>query len=248
MITDIVRPKTVPEAVRARSVPGSAFLGGGTWLNSGASAATRLVSLENLGLGGIEAGKGTCTIGAMATFQQIVDDTRVPAGLRDAARLLASRTLRNMCTLGGELGLRPHDSALIPVLVALGATIRRSGSRRPAQIAEWLAAPTDDLILSVTVPAARCEVAAVSRTSHSVRSVVVAVAVVAAAGGGARATIVPCDCRGTRGIFSVTLPAEPDGVESAVNAIFNPKPDMHASAEYKRYMAGVMAADLVARL
>jgi putative selenate reductase FAD-binding subunit len=244
MITEIVRPRTVREAVRAKSGAGSVWLGGGTWLNAGHEEVSRLISLADLGLDGIDVAGGVCTIGAMATFQQIVDSSLVPAGLRDAARLTASRTLRNMCTLGGELGLHPNDSALIPVLMALGAAMHRTGSRKPTPLMTWLEAPTDDLILSVTMPVVPCAVAALSRTSHSFRSLVVAIGRDASSG---KATIVASDCRGTRAAFSIGLPSDPAGVESAVNAIFNPKPDIHASLEYKRYMAGVLAADLVAR-
>ncbi len=291
MITTIVRPKSVPEAVREKTVPGSAWLGGGTWLASAGTGVTRLISLESLGLATIEAGAESCVIGSMATFQQIVDDARVPAGLREAARILASRTLRNMCTLGGELGLRADDSALIPMLMALGATVSRAGARRPAPIQTWLEKPTDGLVLSVSVPRAECAVTAVSRTSHSPRSVVVAAALVGSKAAVAAAregpsgkvavgdrrgrggeggpvaleesagkvavahepssdkvAIVVSDCRGTRLMVSVARGSERSGVESVVSALFSPKPDIHASAEYKRYIAGVVAADLVARL
>src|ERR1700690_4249313 len=83
MITDIARPKPVAEAVKAKSAPGAAWLGGGTWLNSGrATGITTLVSLEHLGLDKVLAGGGLCRIGAAVTFQALVDSPLVPHVLR----------------------------------------------------------------------------------------------------------------------------------------------------------------------
>jgi putative selenate reductase FAD-binding subunit len=228
MITDIARPKTVTEALRAGSVPGSAWLGGGTWLNSGrAGDVTTLVSLEHLGLDSIHAGQGRCTVGAAATFQAIADNDHVPAGLRDAVRLTASRTLRNMVTVGGELGCSPADSAVIPLLIALDAEVALAGRKKPVQIRTFLNEKKRSLILSVSFDTGQAAgVRVVSRTSHSPRCLVVAVS-------GAR--IVASDCRGQ--VVLLERPQE-----------FEPRPDVHASADYKRYMTGVLVSDLRAAL
>ena len=216
------------EAVRAGSARGAAYLGGGTWLNSGvARNVTTLVSLEHLGLDFSHVEGDRCVIGAAATFQAIADSAHVPAGLRDAVRLTASRTLRNMVTLGGELGLAPRDSAVIPLLLALDAQVSLAGRKKPVPIRALLGEKKTDLILSVSIPARRAAaVRAVSRTSHSPKSLVVAVS-------GER--VVASDCQGQ----TVFL----EQVEK-----FDPRPDLHASAEYKRHMAGVLVADLRAAL
>jgi len=227
MITDIARPKTVTEAVRAGSAPGAAWLGGGTWLNSGrAGNVTTLVSLEHLGLDSIHSGRGRCTIGAAATFQAIADNVHLPAGLREAVRLTATRTLRNMVTLGGELGLNPPDSAVIPLLIALDAEVALAGRKKPLPIRRFLDEGKSGLILSVSFEDRHAAVRAVSRTSHSRRSLVVAMS-------GAR--IVASDCTG-----------QVVHLEQADK--FEPRPDLHASAEYKRYMTGVLVEDLRAAL
>jgi putative selenate reductase FAD-binding subunit len=224
MITDIVRPKTVAEAVRVKSAPGTAWLGGGTWLNSGsAPAVMTLISLEHLGLGSISALKGRCCIGAMATFQDIADAAPVPSALRDAVKLTASRTLRNMATVGGELGLKPDDSAVIPVLLALEAEVSVAGKKKPVPVQVYLDEDKAGLVLEVSVPALQAAaVRAVSRTSHSPRS-----AVVAACG----QRVVVSDCQGQLVVLSN-------------DAAFDPRPDMHASAAYKRYIVGVLVEDL----
>jgi putative selenate reductase FAD-binding subunit len=257
MISDIVRPNTVAEAVRAKTAPGAAFLGGGTWLNSGrAEDVTILVSLEKLGLDSIRAESGLCRIGASVTFQAIVDSMHAPPALREAARLTASRTLRNMVTVGGELGLCPDDSALIPVLIVLGAEVSLAGKKKLVPIQDFVDAHKAGLVLGVSVPAqAAAGVRAVSRTSHSPRSLVAAVSARAAAPNVEQPRLVLSDCRGQRVRLSAAeqklhgapLPPRQD-IESLARAEFSPRPDLHASAPYKLYVAGVLIADLLAAL
>lgn len=108
-------------------------------MNSGkAEHVTTLVSLENLGLDMIRAEAGRCHVGAAVTFQELADSSLVPSALRAASRLTASRTLRNMVTVGGELGLLPEDSALIPALIALGADVTLAGKKKPVPIRSFL--------------------------------------------------------------------------------------------------------------
>ena len=258
MITDIVRPKTVAEAVRAKAALGAAYLGGGTWLNSGsAENVTILVSLEKLGLDSLLVESGRCIIGASVTFQAIVDSAGVPSVLREAARLTASRTLRNMVTLGGELGLHPQDSAVIPALIVLGAEVSLAGKKRPVPIHKFLG---DDnslgLVLGVSVPErANAAVRAVSRTSHSPRSLVAAVSARAAGPSAEGLRVVLSDCRGQRmrltamekKLEGMPIPPRQD-LEELARAEFVPAPDMHASGAYKRYRAGVLVADLLAEI
>jgi CO/xanthine dehydrogenase FAD-binding subunit len=142
-----------------------------------------------------------------------------------------------MVTLGGELGLLPPDSALVPVLLALDAAVRMAGAAADVPIAEFCRRKPPGLILGVTVPDADrpCGVERLARTSHSPRSLVAAVS---AAGRGA-VRIVLSDCRGQ----TVVL----DRLED-IPGRFAPQPDIHASAAYKSYMARVMAARLLAGL
>ena len=258
MITDIVRPKTVTEAVRAKSAPGAAYLGGGTWLNSGSADDVRiLVSLEKLGLDSLRVEAGRYLIGASVMFQAIVDSPVVPSVLRQAARLTASRTLRNMVTLGGELGLRPQDSAVIPALIALDAEISLAGKKKPVPIQKFLDDDNStDLILGVSVPERiQAAVRAVSRTSHSPRSLVAAVSARAAGPSAEGLRLVVSDCRGQymrltameKKLEGMPIPPRQD-LEELARAEFVPAPDMHASGAYKRYMAGVLVADLLVEL
>ncbi len=251
MIIDILRPATPRDAVRAKSAPGAAYLGGGTWLNSGRAAGTTiLVSLENLGLNRIECSSGGCVIGATVTLQQIVDAPGVAPALKAAAALTASRTLRNMKTVGGELGLHADDSAIIPVLMVMAATVRTASRRRPMTIEDFLNKRPVDLILSVSLPDVRrpCAVRVLSRTSHSPRSLVAAACMTDLDRALREIHVVISDCAGLRARLLVNaaggaeLPSR-ERLEAFVAKAFVPKADVHASAPYKRYMAGVLVAD-----
>jgi putative selenate reductase FAD-binding subunit len=250
MVRELLRPATVSEAVRMASRPRSAFLGGGTSLNSGLGDGPEvLISLERLGLDVLVRLPDRLRIGATVTLQQIVDSGEVPKPLREAAALTASRTIRCMATVGGELALRPADSALIPLLVVMGAEARLASRKRPVPVEELCQGPWRDLLLEIAVPLAapeeRCGVRALSRTSHGPRSLVVAVDRV-----GPR--ILASDCRGQLFRFveleeelaGAPLPAR-GKIEEAVARVFFPTPDPWASAEYKRHIAGILVADLL---
>jgi putative selenate reductase FAD-binding subunit len=238
MVMEVLRPSRVEEAVLLGSQEGAAFLGGGTWLNSGRAGPVRtLVSLERLGLGAVTRSGASVSIGAAASFQSVRESAAAPAALRDAVGFTASRTLRNMVTVGGELGLLPQDSVLVPVLLALDAEVRMAGAAASVPMSEYCRRRPPGLILGVTIPDADrpCAVGRVARTSRSPRSLVVA----ASAPRRGAARIVLSDCRGS-------LQAVADVEEIASR--FSPAADVHASAAYKSYMARVMAEDLLAAL
>ncbi len=251
MIQEILRPRTVSEAVRLKSGPRAAYLGGGTWLNTHeADELTTLISLEELGLGRIETARRRCVIGATARLQEIVDAPAVPRAVRAAASLTSSRLMRNMQTMGGELGRCGPDSALIPVLIALNAEVTLAGKRKPVPIEQFCDGRPGDLILSVSVALSPCAIRAVSRTSHSPRSLAVAVSFKDCRPVLTDVHVVASDCRGQRlrlhdverALEGSPLPAK-GLVEERVSAAFVPAADIHASSAYKRYLAGVLAAD-----
>jgi probable selenate reductase FAD-binding subunit len=296
MVSEILRPKTIAEAARLASMPGTAVLGGGTWLNAdlarggtaiagsveagsspsaavhaAAAGATQgtvaapvasplaLISLDNLGLDFVEWRSSVLHLGAAATFQQCLEAPGVPEALRTAMAATASRTMRNMVTIGGELGLCPADSTLIPLLAALGARIHVAG-RRPLGIEEYRstrATGPAGLILEVSAPDADRPSAVrwLARTSHGRRSLVIAVAAARLKPAAAGVRIVASDCRGQvlrladaeEALEGSPLPAK-DGIEKLVRAAFWPTSDIHASTECKRYLAGVYAADLLHEL
>ena len=258
MVTKILRPATVQEALKARALPGSAYLGGGTWLNASASPQPiTLISLERLGLQSIEAEGTRCAMGALVNLQQIVDHPGLPQALQRAAALTGSRTLRNMITIGGEVALHPADSALIPLLLAMGAEISIAGKKRPIALKDFLSSPEGGLILSVTIsePHRLATLLAVSRTSHSPRSLVVSACAAALEPEVSKLRLVAADCRGTpvrlsrleASLEGRPLPPRSELEESAGDQ-YSPAPDILASSGYKAYMTRVLVTDALLQM
>ncbi|HVP19454.1 MAG TPA: FAD binding domain-containing protein [Spirochaetia bacterium] len=255
MVTEILRPATVQEALKARTLPGSAYLGGGTWLNALRGAEPLiLISLEKLGLDSIESPQNLCILGARVTFQQCLDHGDVPAAVRQAMVLTASRTLRNMITVGGEIALHPFDSALVPLLLAMEVQVSVAEKKKPVPFRAYLSDDGGDLVLSVSIPepARPGGVRALSRTSHGPRSLVVAASARTLHPRVSGLRLVASDCLGTvtrlakleDQLEGARLPPRED-VERALGDEFSPQPDIHASSRYKLYMTRTLIADML---
>ena len=157
MIERIIHTGT-PEEARAAAGAGTAYLAGGTEINRLGSSvcADTLIDLRHLTeLKRIAAEKDGVRIGALAVFQDVLEHPLTPDWFRESVSFMASRTKRNMATIGGNLALRRDDSYLMPALMAAGARITLLG---PDGIRETDAAAfagedrTGDLILSVLLP------------------------------------------------------------------------------------------------
>lgn len=257
-MTEYIKPATIDEALRLGEMKGSAYLGGGTWLNAvRPDEIERLISLDELKLDGIEDVEGEHRIGAATRLQQIIDYDGLPSALADAARSNASRILRNMATIGGDLALHEPASCVIPALVVLDATLVLAGDGGEIGVEEYLRSRTGSLILEVRVPknSAVSGLRWLSRTSHSKKTVVCAVAFGTADGVLISPRISVSDC--------VTGPIRLTSVETAlagkevvpkqvieelVAGDFDPDGDFHAGAAYKRYIAGITLADMIHQL
>ena len=163
MAEKLIMAKNAEEAVSAKT-SSAAYLAGGTEVNRlGSDIAGRaetLISLKKCGgLKSIEADGGYLIIGSMCSFQQIVESEKIPAYLKEAARFMASRTKRNMATIGGNIAAKRSDSYMIPALSAAGAVLEllcKDGTTEKIGIREYTensAAYENLLITSVTVPA-----------------------------------------------------------------------------------------------
>ena len=125
MAETLIFAGSVEEALAAKN-GASAFLAGGTEINRLRSSVTaeKLISIKKLpALRGIAEEDGFIRIGAATTFQEAVDSPLVPGYFKEACRLMASRTKRNMATVGGNIALLRDDSYILPCLIAAKATL-----------------------------------------------------------------------------------------------------------------------------
>jgi carbon-monoxide dehydrogenase medium subunit len=160
---------TVDEAVGelARLDGEGAPMAGGTWIMRaslrGEAHRAHYVLLRDVAeLSRISNG-ATCRIGALATHSDIgaLGAGTGPLGaLAEAARRSAFPAIRNVATLGGNLGAAPFPEAdLVPALLAVDATVQLASAegRTTMDVASYLrsraARPNGELITGVDIPA-----------------------------------------------------------------------------------------------
>ena len=121
MSRELCAAASASEAVIMRDAS-SAYLAGGTeLLRSGTErSADRLIMLKNIPeLKGVSGETPEAVrIGSMTTFQEALGSDLVPAYLKEALRYMASRTKRDMATIGGNVALMRDDSYLAATLIA----------------------------------------------------------------------------------------------------------------------------------
>ncbi len=105
---------------------------------------------------------GMLTIGAAVSYREMVEGSiaaMVPA-LAEAARTVGSPQIRNVGTLGGNLGTCSPAGDGLPVLAALDATVELASQsgRRTVDVGDFMlgvkrtALRPDEMIVSVTLP------------------------------------------------------------------------------------------------
>ena len=248
MAEKFIVPKSVAVAARLKDDK-SAFLAGGTEINRLDSCvrAGSLISIGRLGLDTINEaeidGKPYVRIGATATFQECVENEKVPAWFRQACLFMSSRTKRNMATVGGNVAIARDDSYLIPSLVA-GVSFVEFFNGRILKVEKYVKDHfryTNRLIVAIYVdPAARVEAKRYSNTAAGHAYVTVAVSEKAVA----------AQIKGAGLIETNAITKSADRSEKAclrwIKNLKNPKVrnDMYGSSAYKRYLTGVTVAML----
>jgi carbon-monoxide dehydrogenase medium subunit len=172
----VFEPATLPEALGLLADEGdaSAALAGGTDLllriRRGARKYRSVVNIKFVpGLTGLswDAQRGL-TMGALTTFRAIEQDEHVRRhyhALVEAARVVAGVQLRNLATVGGNIGNASPSADSVPPLVALGAAIEIASANgtRIVPIENCISGPGRTVLthgeifttISVPAPAAR---------------------------------------------------------------------------------------------
>jgi carbon-monoxide dehydrogenase medium subunit len=253
---DYARPDSVDDAVKLLSAreDARALAGGQSLVNvmkTRVASPELVVDLNGVeALRGITADGGALTIGAMTTYAAIVDSPEVAAArpiLAEVARTIADVQVRNRGTIGGNVCSNDPTNHFPPLLAALGAelTIRSAEGERTVSTDEFFegvfatAVHPGELLTSIRVPAkgeARDGWASATLGREGTGIVSVAATV---SDGTARIAI---GCVAATPIV-ITASADETAVRDAVaSADLDPPADVHASAEYRRHLAQVLAA------
>jgi CO/xanthine dehydrogenase FAD-binding subunit len=229
---------------------GGVVLAGGTALmprlNTQVHDVGALVSLRRAGLAAVAVEGGRATVGAATTLSALRRDERL-AFLHGALDSIASPTIRNLATLGGNLFVTQPYGDLAVCLLALDATATVNGDRE-LPVADVLAAGVGagDVVSAVAfdVPAAGewFYTKAMRRRLNSA-SIVTVAAVVKQSGGVVESARIALGGAGPKPVRAtaaeaalVGQPLDREHVEAAAaaaNADAEPFSDAYASAWYR---------------
>jgi carbon-monoxide dehydrogenase medium subunit len=256
---DYARPETVEDAVKllAGGKDARALAGGQSLVNvmkTRVATPELVVDLNGIEtLRGIANDGGTLVVGAMTTYADIVDSPEVASArpiLAACAHTIADVQVRNRGTIGGNVCSNDPTNHFPPLLAALCAelTIRGADGEQTVSVDEFFegvyltAVHPGELLTEVRIPAkgdARDGWASLTLGKDGTGIVNVAATV---ADGTARIAI---GCVAATPVV-VTASADETAVKDAVHAAeLDPPADVHASADYRRHLAGVLAARAV---
>src|ERR687884_1212302 len=154
---EYARPASVQEALRLLSEHDGArpLAGGQTLINvmkARAASPDVLVDLQDLHeLKAIELGAdGTLELGAMVTYTELLASAEARARpiLGEVCATIADVQVRNRGTIGGNVCTSDPTNHLLPLVVALGATMAIAGPHGERQV------PAEDFFLGVYMTAA----------------------------------------------------------------------------------------------
>ena len=254
---EYARPSSVDEAVRLLgSHDGARALAGGQTLvnvmKARAAAPDVLVDLNRLDeLRAIAVSGETLEIGAMATYTQLLGSSEVEVArpiLAEVCGMIADVQVRNRGTIGGNVCSNDPTNHLPPLMVALGAEFVVLGpdGERTIPAADFFlgvymtAAGPGELLTRIRVPAGRRDAFDAITLGADGTCIVSAAASV---GDGVRVAL---GCVDAVPILVTPGSADADAVGSAVRgAGLEPPSDVHASADYRRHLAEVVAVRAV---
>ncbi|MHC9540074.1 MAG: xanthine dehydrogenase family protein subunit M [Vulcanimicrobiota bacterium] len=263
IIQEFYRPATISEAVALRKrYPSSVYLAGGTEINSsgwcmrrsGAAEVDRAVGIAHLPMGSIDITDSGIAIGANVIIQELIDNPDSPPLLAEAACQFANRNIRNMATIGGNIGANKSCSNLIPSLLALDARINLAteAGETSLSLMEYIAKPDPSaLILSIAITRERINglwaTCRHSRTAHDISIISVAVTMFGnfsrvekpvVSVGGVAATVIRLSLL-EKQLDGVSLPSR-DEIEAMVKPLISPIDDLRGSGAFKRQVAGAL--------
>jgi carbon-monoxide dehydrogenase medium subunit len=254
---EYARPTTLEQALEILAGhPGARALAGGQTLinvmKARAASPDALVDLSGIPeLKGIELGSdGTLEIGPMTTYAEVISSAEARARpiLGEVCVQIADVQVRNRGTVGGNVCASDPTNHLPPLLAALGGELTVAGTdgERTVPARDFFlgvymtAVGPGELLTKITVPPGRGDGFASVPIGKDGTCIVNAAA---SLNGGARIAL------GCVGAVPVVLEPDSTDAEAVRGAVreagLEPPSDVHASADYRRHLAEVVAARAV---
>lgn len=255
------KPGSIDDAVKALAgdPEAKALAGGMTYipvLKQRLAKPTVVVDLAKLNLSGITVGANSVTIGAMTRHADVASSKDVAAkipALAALAGMIGDEAVRHRGTIGGSLANNDPAADYPAAALALGATIKTN--KRSIKADDFFtgmfstALEQDELITAVEFPVP--EKAGYEKFRNPASRYAIVGVFVAKFPSGARVAVTGA---GQGGVFRQT------DMEKALSANFSPdavagiktppddlNSDIHASAEYRAHLVGVIAKRAVAK-
>ena len=254
---EYARPGSLEEAVQllASNEGARALAGGQTLVNvmkARAASPDVLVDLNRLEeLRAITVSGDTLQIGAMATYTQVMDSSEVDVSrpiLAEVCAQIADVQVRNRGTIGGNVCSNDPTNHLPPLFVAVGAemVILGQDGERTVPAEEFFlgvymtAAGPGDLLTAIRLPAGRRD------AFEAVTLGADGTCIVSAAASVGDEIRVALGCVDAVPVLVKPGSADESAVRQAVqSAALEPPGDVHASSDYRRHLAEVVAVRAV---
>jgi carbon-monoxide dehydrogenase medium subunit len=250
---EYARPASVEEALRLLSKHDGAraLAGGQTLINvmkARAASPDALIDLNGLDeLRAIRTGREGLELGAMATYTQIMASSEVEVTrpiVAEVVAAIADVQVRNRGTIGGNVCSNDPTNHLPVLMAALDArmTIAGPGGEREVPAADFFlgvyltAVGLGELLTKITIPAPDGAGDGFAATTIGKDGTCIVSAAAVVKGGEARIAL------GAVSAVPAVLSSAPASVREAVRALaLDPPSDVHASADYRRHLAEVLA-------
>ncbi|HEX2944258.1 MAG TPA: xanthine dehydrogenase family protein subunit M [Rhodopila sp.] len=255
------KPGSLAEAVKVLSddMEAKALAGGQTFipvLKQRLNKPSTVVDLSKLGLSGISVSGNTVTIGAMTTHATIASSPEIKAkipGLQHQASLIGDEAVRHRGTMGGSLANNDPAACYPSAVLALGGTIKTD--RREIKADDYFqgmfttALEPGEIITSISLPIP--EKSAYEKFRNPASRYAIVGVFVAKFPTGVRLAITGA---GQDGVFrhtemekALSANFSPDAIAGIVTPPDGLNSDIHASAEYRAHLIGVVAKRAVAK-
>ncbi|MBW1880962.1 MAG: FAD binding domain-containing protein, partial [Deltaproteobacteria bacterium] len=211
-----------------------------------------------LGLDQIQVGDAGLVIGACCTIQALLESDAVFTPIHEAARNIVNRHVRNVATVGGQIGANDTWGDLLPALVALEASVAlvTPAGDTSVPVECYLAGPPAGLIARVRIPipapkrstgvrnyaATATDESLVTAAASLTRERDVARNPIVAVGGVANHVM---RLEAVEQALDGRAPPNRDEIEKLVAAAVSPPSDHRGSAAYRKHLAGVIVASAI---
>jgi aerobic carbon-monoxide dehydrogenase medium subunit len=253
---EYARPSTVEDAVRLLSAyDGARALAGGQTLTNvmKARAAAPDVLIDLNGLDELRtisrAGDGSLELGAMTTLSQLIRSSEVAEArpiLGEVASQIADVQVRNRGTIGGNICSNDPTNHFPPLVAALGATmtIHSDDGERTVTSDEFFlgvymtAVEPGELLTRITIPAADGARDGFASIPIGRDGTCIVNAAAAVTDGQAR---IGLGCVAATPLLVTSATGEAAVREAVRGAGLDPPSDVHASADYRKHLAEIVA-------